>query len=83
MRRLLVALGLLALLILAAPRSQVRAGSRCSVPKSWGPLKAMTWSNGMTGGDALFAFEDAEGHVRVTVAGCKPGAIVYEVTRTE
>jgi hypothetical protein len=55
------------------------AASKCIVPKSWGALRSI--SEGTSGSPVLFAFEDEAGTVRVTVSGCKPGAILHQIDR--
>ena len=78
MRRLIFLGVIVAAIAVLCPREGARAGGRCVVPASWGPLKSMTESSS---GFVLFAFEDEHGTVRVTPAGCKPGAVSYQVDR--
>lgn len=56
------------------------AAKTCTVPASWGPLKAIAPGNSAAV-PVLFAFEDASGTVRVAAAGCKSGYAIYEVQR--
>ena len=80
MRRLLAVAALAVLALVAVHRQpEAEAATNCVVPKSWGPLRAI--SQTQLGTPMLFAFEDEAGTVRVTPANCKPGAVVHQIDR--
>jgi len=84
MRRLLIGFALFGLLVLGAPRAQVRAEGSCIVPKSWGRLVAMTeWSAGgaMTG--TRLAFEATDGTIRIVSSRCEIPPMALVVLRGE
>lgn len=64
---LLIAAAALALVALTSKPAEVRAGSPCTVPASWGRLAGMaTLAFGVTG----YVFEAADGSVRMIPGNC-------------
>lgn len=82
LRRILIAVavaGGLTLIYASTRQPEAEAASNCTVPKSWGSLRAI--SDKGAGAPVLFAFEDEAGMVRVTVSGCKPGYVLHQIDR--
>lgn len=75
-----VGVGFALALVIFAFMPVVRAGSPCTVPRAWGPLRSITnFGLPMTGEQLRLAFEDEAGTIRVLTDSCKPA---FEVTRT-
>lgn len=79
MRRAALLIGFVVLL--AAMLTPARAGSPCTVPRSWGEVRA---AYAGSYGQTIFVFEGADGTVRTVPANCKtPAGPVDTVLRSD